>query len=1684
MTCLGVSVDILIFYGIFLKAVNKVRSINITIQSSQSLIKVNMSKTLFLPMKIIACITLICFTLNTIAWAAPIAPRSTLSVAIGEQARFIEQEVTSRIIAPVSTSSHVAEKHFDTALIRHITKKSLVAYFADYCMAKVREGIRSAQNYRTYITRMRTKYTGIVMRAMPLLSIPVTDGHVTVSQWILWMPFAAFLSFVSATIAENGNEAVFRGSLITGSIFSIVTAIAAGLLLPTVSLKIIGVSLALVMLGYGLYIQWDMAYGDGSHIFGHLLQFCLALSLTSLLLLPDVTQNGGVPSASQTSRIIVDEKDSARTENYNDAFVIPQIDFAQYGKNVSDSTTRQDLSGIVQLNFVSFIVVGAIAVCALMIPQSIPYLLVAGVIYTAVKIIRLVGITKTMRVTMICGLFVFGSALFSTAFAQSYKFAQKYTAAQMLQEPTARRFIDEYLTYEHNYFKIARVHGIATDGWDISYETLKPLNVREHTAASKEALDIGVLVRGLAGDKNAVQLMALGDALAAKREAIQILTQKITMYEQYKKTYPGYGGFLTWVKVTANGIEPTSDWSYRVPALDNGEWVWSLYAAYKTLYALGEHTLAQRYEAYFNVLVKNAPTIFYDFGLRKVRAETKINDIRSQVVIASNYTNNIKDYYLDDVYEGLMMVHFLTLFTDLPQSEKNHIWDDIKIERIDSKWGTTYKGWPDTAPLDGSPHIKWAYMYLPFTDNPIARKVYRIQEEIRSNLHDYGLPVSTNTPGAIGYTQYNPNIFAPYGAFGMIFDFALEGNIALGNYGLAWFLQMIQADKMQGEVGSGESFSVTPGFGMPTLITYEHTDKSGTKATKTLRILPGRNVLEDVSFLVTADGKMTVWLALCGGVINEVRQGLKDDGLYQVFMDIVNNEYQIAFEGGVNDNASYRLPKASITGLWTKKTHMLTEKDIDLKTFWKYPALDKWGDKTVPVILGKSVMIDYLPVTYQGSGWAGGSFDGKIVPTEESAFFFRGTGSFMLKLEGEKDSRGNQDKVLIPVQLKGDKEWTKVSLKKVAGRPFFVMVMDQITEDVVLSDRMYSPTGTMAGVNSGTNSSQSVQPTTPIKNTGDAKTVNNTNQSGQSQNNLYEDSRQEIRGLNVTGYDGNAVAIERILRKMADAYNWRNGNYQQGDLGYVSNNIMHLKMANLSMAENFFKKETGKDLQLTNGNTTQQGSVNSAQPSQAQGDKYTQLRQEIRNLNASKYDGNAVAIEGILRKMADAYNWRNGNYQQGDLGWLSNNIMHLKLANLYLAENMLKQQTGKDLKLTSKGSGNAYGLVGPVFSMFIGYLLLQMQAITPGIFVCFVVVPFMLLLMQPFAKKIVTRFETYTAQGKLLFLLPLFSLIMASCEESFEKGFAEDSVVGQDVFTQDRVSVDAASSDEYDYATVEHRMNGVLYQITSLVLKKGTDDIVTGMSFPTAERNGERAYIYPDDSEWGIYKKAWLIQYPEEAENLHWIEKGYEERKMNDVIYDEETQEISVDSMSILSVAAADTVLHDNNALALKKRSIPDCREAFAFFEETYARVYAPLDSLQQFVLAHGQGRKVYYEHIGDSATLRPLLIEVSDTDNAKNIFVCRYDVVGRLQDIIGVFATGEQAVISMGADTSTVAAIYIREKGSAVFTEASLDRDYHFFQPRDSVQDARETVMQTVLNKVEDILGGDSNALLVLHAA
>jgi hypothetical protein len=203
------------------------------------------------------------------------------------------------------------------------------------------------------------------------------------------------------------------------------------------------------------------------------------------------------------------------------------------------------------------------------------------------------------------------------AWSQDCKFAGIFTCTQFQSNQSAlAAFMDAAVYWEGRGFHAAGVGyepntAFTYDGHPLNQSTGELYGTPHlFSAASKESIHVGLLALAVAGDTRA---LVFAGGLSA---ALELLTKKITTYEAFNATSPGYGCFLPWVAVSAAGIQATSDWSnpWRTPALDNGELVWSVLAAAYALRQAGYGPLSARYLAWFECMASSAKTIFYRGG--------------------------------------------------------------------------------------------------------------------------------------------------------------------------------------------------------------------------------------------------------------------------------------------------------------------------------------------------------------------------------------------------------------------------------------------------------------------------------------------------------------------------------------------------------------------------------------------------------------------------------------------------------------------------------------------------------------------------------------------------------------------------------------------------------------------------------------------------------------------------------------------------------------------------------------------------------------------------------------------------------------------------------------------------------------------------------------------------------------
>lgn len=452
----------------------------------------------------------------------------------------------------------------------------------------------------------------------------------------------------------------------------------------------------------------------------------------------------------------------------------------------------------------------------------------------------------------------------------NWRFAWRYKTDDFRNDPAkSADFLNDYLSHEAEFFAKARhpESGLTYDGWNLDPKTGVPVASRNFSAASKECLDLGMCVKALYGDPIISQVVSPEDPSQAPQVAADILGKKLRSYQAYQENYPGFAGHVTWFH-SGQSMDPVEGWKNAVPTLDMGEMAWALLLAEKALKDTGRSELAEGYKAYNDDLISRSKEILFEPKSGGVRGHVHISDPKDPNATFSGDGIMTGEH---GVHEGQMVVSYATLFSDLNQEQRDHIWDDISMKRVETRYGTTWEGYW------GSPHEEWAHLFLPYHDVDGFKDLFRIREKIRSQnavAHDYpGFAASAHHPikdrymSAAGLEGVNSqplefqDTYTPYGAFPMLLQFA--GEIS-GNVGLAWLHNMLVGPKLQGPMGAGES---------------GHNDGLGAAPVKTI----------DVSF--------TNLLALSGGLQKETAEMLKERGKYTQFIERMQSEYDEAFAG-------------------------------------------------------------------------------------------------------------------------------------------------------------------------------------------------------------------------------------------------------------------------------------------------------------------------------------------------------------------------------------------------------------------------------------------------------------------------------------------------------------------------------------------------------------------------------------------------------------------------------------------------------------------------------------------------------------------------------------------------------------------------------------------------------------------
>lgn len=465
-----------------------------------------------------------------------------------------------------------------------------------------------------------------------------------------------------------------------------------------------------------------------------------------------------------------------------------------------------------------------------------------------------------------------------------YRFAWKYTTEDIFTKADeAAAFLDDYLVHEAKFFEVARdpESGLSFDGVDLDPETGEMTAVRGFSAASKECLDLGLCIKALYGDPLVGRVVCPEDPARAPEVAAEILGRKVESYNRFLQEYPGFNGYFTWFH-SGERAAPVEGWSKSFPTLDLGEMMWATLLAEKALRDTGRPELASKYASYNETMQSRAVDAIYDPQWRRVRGHVDVHDPSDP---ATSYGGQWPMTGEHGVHEGQMMILYMDLFTDLPASVKNEIWDDIEMVRLERDTGTTWQGfW-------ASPHEEWAYLFLPYRDHSGFRDLFEIREKVRTqNAFERGYPglsASAHHPSKPQYMSaagieevgsqpiLHNDTYTVYGAFPLLLQFAGE---LTGNVGLAWLHNMLLGPRMQGPMGAGES---------------------------------GDNEGTSVAHVKTIDASFTNILAMAGGLEKEMADLLKERGVYDDFMARMGGEYDETFgDAPLRDPGGFALPPA------------------------------------------------------------------------------------------------------------------------------------------------------------------------------------------------------------------------------------------------------------------------------------------------------------------------------------------------------------------------------------------------------------------------------------------------------------------------------------------------------------------------------------------------------------------------------------------------------------------------------------------------------------------------------------------------------------------------------------------------------------------------------------------------------
>lgn len=512
------------------------------------------------------------------------------------------------------------------------------------------------------------------------------------------------------------------------------------------------------------------------------------------------------------------------------------------------------------------------------------------------------------------------------------RYAPQFTTEAVLRDAETRRaFLDAHAEMESRFVTHLGVNAatqLTYDGHRLDADIGLPFgDPHLFSAPSKESVHVGIIARVLAdaadGTAGARSLKVMNAS-----HALWVLEKKATAYERFDAAYPGFGGFLPWyafANTSTAQTTPAWNWKNRVPALDNGEWFWAVFAVahvLRTRYNATHAALATRYDAVWQRMVQHGMPVFYG-GDGCVRAVTNIAN--ETWPVGNNTYSGDSSGCLDDPYEGELftfmlellapewtnndtaalwrrkrhMLQAVNLSVGVPSESHGRAAADATVRNI-----TVQKGFWFSA------HEQWKYMMLPYRRSAVNDAVFTNGERARTwfaatpavsatkSTTDPGLvrpspsmwasvngPVATNADNIpyfsacgvqpIAFERVTADgVVTPYSTFPLL--------LASPAHGAAWLYHSLLADRAQNCFGTTESLNVT-----------------GTT----------------VSPLTTWDSKATTLLASLGGITDLTEARLRDMGLLDAFVAKVDSEWTREFGMSLplpGAELGYALPAAQI----------------------------------------------------------------------------------------------------------------------------------------------------------------------------------------------------------------------------------------------------------------------------------------------------------------------------------------------------------------------------------------------------------------------------------------------------------------------------------------------------------------------------------------------------------------------------------------------------------------------------------------------------------------------------------------------------------------------------------------------------------------------------------------------------